>query len=191
VPAAAIGFWSLVSRSRRAGLTRVALLLSVIAVLQVEVGIGTVLLRLQQFGAGRYEPVPVQVLAAIRELPPPAKVAYRCANNEEISYWVPRLLAVGVRGEHPMIPLCFETDSFSEFSGGARDPATASPLFRSAPQLHLFPNASANPRPDDVAAWMRAQGIEYIYADLRHPNTLVPEAHVLTQVGDFSLLQLP
>jgi hypothetical protein len=191
VPAAAIGIWSLVSRSRRARFTRVALLLSIIAVLQVEVGIGTVVLRLQQFGAGRYDPVPVQVLAAIRELPPPAKVAYRCANNEEISYWVPRLLAIGVRGDHPIIPLCFETDSFSELTGGTRDPATASPLFLSAPQLDLFPSPSANPRPDDVAAWMRAQGIEYIYADLRHPNTLVPEAHVVTQVGDFALFELP
>jgi len=38
---------------------------------------------------------------------------------------------------------------------------------------------------------MRRQGIEYIYADAKHPNTLVPDAVPVASTGDVVVLRLP
>ena len=46
-------------------------------------------------------------------------------------------------------------------------------FFKWAPQQVLYPTASAKPTSTEVAAFLKANGIDYIYADDRHPNTLV------------------
>jgi len=66
-----------------------------------------------------------------------------------------------------------------------------SPLFQSAPQRSLYPDSSAKPSSDSVAAFLKAHGIDYIYADAAHPNTLVSEATTVASAGEFQLLRIP
>jgi hypothetical protein len=55
----------------------------------------------------------------------------------------------------------------------------------------LYPNATARPSPAEVAAFLKAHGIHYIYADGRHPNSLVPEAILTAASGDQQVLRIP
>ena len=67
--------------------------------------------------------------------------------------------------------------STASSSGGQKSADIENPLFHLAPQRALYPDAKARPSPESVAAFLKANGIDYIYADAMHPNTLVPEAH--------------
>ena len=63
--------------------------------------------------------------------------------------------------------------------------------FDLAPQRELYPDASARPSSAAVAAFLKKHGIEYIYADERHPNTLVTDAVPIATSGDAMVLRVP
>jgi hypothetical protein len=44
---------------------------------------------------------------------------------------------------------------------------------------------------ESIVAFLGAHGIDYIYADAMHPNTLVPDAAPVTSGGGVQVLQLP
>ena len=190
-PAAAIASWSL---WRRAGLARrrtLRIVLAALFLVQIEVGLVSSVLRLQRFGPGNYEPVPLALIAEMRMLPAEAKIAYSCGNAEELAYWLPRLLAISVHSERPFIPMCFQTDSFAPLIGGAQTVDSPSPLFATAPQLTLYSNGTREPTRDAVVAFMKRHGIEFIYSDRAHPNRLISDAEELATIGDFRLFRVP
>ena len=87
--------------------------------------------------------------------------------------------------------MCFETDFFGQLVGGEKSADKENPLFQWAPQRALYPDATARPSPEDVAAFLKANGIEYVYADTMHPNTLVPDARPAITSGPVQVLRLP
>ena len=42
-----------------------------------------------------------------------------------------------------------------------------------------------------MVAFLKANGIDYIYVDAMHPNTLVPDAVPIATSGDTQVLRLP
>jgi hypothetical protein len=191
VPAAAIAVWSLQSRSRAAGHPLWAFTIIVLCVAQITLGAGLSTLRLQQFGPASYPPVPVQFLAVIRRLPTEAKLAYFCRPAEELAIWEPRLLSIGAHTSRRIVPMCFQSEFLGVLNGTAMSRDVMSPFFEFAPQRALYPDSSANPSADSVAAFLRIHGVDYIYADEAHPNTQVPGATLVTALGQFLLFRLP
>jgi hypothetical protein len=189
--AAAIGVWSLWQRLRAAKRSMFGIVVATVFLLQLAASLPFAVLRLQIFGAHDLQPVPVEMIAAMRQLPGDAKVAYSCNSIEEVAYWDPRLLAVGVHAGRRMVPMCFEADLLSTMVGGELSAEVESPLFRTAPQRALYPAASSRPSSHAVAAFLHSQGIDYIYADKAHPNMLVPDAVPLDTPGEFALLRIP
>lgn len=190
-PVAAMAAWSLWMRLRAAGRRSLALVVILLCFTQIEFAASLGILRLQRFGPGNYEPVPLGLLATIRGLPTDAKIAYACQPGEEQSVWDPRLLAIGAHTDRRIVPMCFESDALRQLVGGDPTLDVMSPLFLSAPQRALFPTSSARPSADAVVAFMQANGIDYIYADRVHPNALVPNATPVAAVGEFQLLRVP
>lgn len=189
-PAAACALWVVLRRAKATRHRLVVVGLVVLVVMQLEIGVVLGTLRLQRFGPGNFEPVPLSVLAAMRALPKDARIAYSCEPLEEVSYWDARLLSIGVHADRRMVPMCFEADSFGPLVGAKRS-LEMSPLFVTAPQLALFPDASAQPSPEEATAFLHAHRIGYIYADDAHPNRLVPGATVIAEIGQFRLLAVP
>ena len=64
-------------------------------------------------------------------------------------------------------------------------------MFQWAPQRAVYPTSTAAPSPAAVAAFMKSNGIDYIYVDRAHPNTLVPEAIPVATDGETQVLRLP
>jgi hypothetical protein len=195
-PAAAIAMWTVWSRVRHSGRPLLRMAVASLFVIQLEVGAVQTVQRMQQFGPAYYPPVPLAILDEIRDLPSDAKLAYACGTTQgveywEISYWDPRLLAIGVHASHGIIPMCFEADAFAHLVGGPIDPKAESPLFLTAPQRAIYPSASSRPTPADVNWFLQSHGIGYIYADDSHPNTLVPDAVLIAQAGQFMLFRVP
>ena len=87
--------------------------------------------------------------------------------------------------------MCFEADFFGQLVGGQRNAEIENPLFKWAPQRALYPDATARPSPASVAAFLKANGIDYLYADTMHPNSLVPDAIPVTTSGEVQVLRLP
>jgi hypothetical protein len=54
----------------------------------------------------------------------------------------------------------------------------------------LFPTVGSRPTSDEVRQFLLAEGIAYIYADARHPNTLVADATPVAVDGDFQLREI-
>ena len=131
------------------------------------------------------------MLDAIRTLPPDAKVAYACQPLEEDGFWYPSEGALAAHTGRDLVPMCFEAETFPRLTGATLSPDIPSPLFRWAPQRTLYPTASTVPSASDVAAFLRDNGIDYIYADPLHPNTLVHGAIPIAQSGDAQLLRIP
>ena len=50
---------------------------------------------------------------------------------------------------------------------------------------------NARPSAAEVAAFLEANGIDYIYADAMHPNTLVPDAILVATSDGVQVLRLP
>lgn len=190
-PIAAGSLWTLVLRARDTGRRALSLGLVALLMLQLLVGSVTTILRLQGFGPGDYEPVPVSVLAAIRALPPDARVAYPCQPMTEVTIWTPRLLAYDAHTGRRMVAMCFQADQMGRLVGAPDDPTVESPFFRMAPQREVYPTADARPTPEAITAFLRRHGIEYLYQDAVHADTLVPGAVVVHQDGGFRLLRLP
>jgi hypothetical protein len=190
-PVAAIAVWSLLQRLQTAGRRRLALIVVALLVVQLEVGVATTTLRLQRFGPHDYPPTPVALLDAVEALPADAKLAYSCRPFDEFAFWLSKLLSIDAHTGRRMIPMCFEADFLGIPDGVPLSPDVMNPLFTWAPQRALYPDASAMPSPAEVAAFMRAHDIGYIYADPGHPNTLVPDARVVASVDGFEVLELP
>jgi hypothetical protein len=191
VLAAAVGMWSLWQGLRSNGHSLFAIVVGTLFVLQLQAGALFALLRLQIFGAHDFQPVPVALVEAIRGLPVDAKVAYSCVSTEEVSYWDPRLGAIGVLGGRRIVPMCFEADVLSSMVGAELSAEVESPLFQTAPQRILYPTASSKPSSNAVTTFLRSHGIDYVYADEAHPNTLVPGAIPVMTAGAFGLLRIP
>jgi hypothetical protein len=57
-------------------------------------------------------------------------------------------------------------------------------------QRALYPDATFQPTKASVVEFLKANGIEYIYADAMHPNTLVPDADPVISSGPVQALHL-
>jgi hypothetical protein len=170
---------------------RLALALVVVCTIQIDVGVLTTLIRLQQFGPHDYDPIPVSVLSDVSNLEPNARVAYSCRPFEEVAFWDPRLVSIDAHSGRRVVPMCFEASPFVHMTGGVQSQDAVSPLFRDAPQLEIYPDAQARPTPEAVAAFMKRHGIGYIYVDDGHPNNLVPDAVPISVSGSSQLLRIP
>jgi hypothetical protein len=190
-PVAAVAIWMIVRDLDRASRHAVALGLALVTVIQIEVGVLTTVVRLQEFGPHDYPAIATSLLDAIRGLPADAKVAYSCQPREELAFWNPRLEAITAHTGRPIMPMCFQAEFFPAMNGVPDSLDTASPLFEHAPQRSLFPTAAARPSSDQTTSFLRSNGIDYIYADARHPNSLVPSAVPVIEAGGASLLRLP
>ena len=190
-PVAAVAVWSIWLRLRAKGRTRVAAALLVLCALQIEFGMSLGVVRLVSFGPGKYQPVPVAILDGIRNLPPEAKLAYACQPFEEDGFWYPSEGGLDAHTGHDLVPMCFQAETFPRLTGATISPDIPSPFFQDAPQRRLYPTSHAVPSESDVASFLRENGIDYIYADALHPNSLVSDANVIAESGDARLLQIP
>jgi hypothetical protein len=189
-PVAAVAVWWLLERWRAAGHRQWIVVAVVLCLLQLEVGLVLGVTRLQ----GRSEvaePIPVAVLDAIAQLPADAKLAYACQEFEEISFVNSKLLGIDAHTDRRVVPMCFEADVNGPLLGATVDATIADPGFASAPQATLYPDSTARPSPAEVTAFLEAHGIDYIYADADHPNTLVPDAVPVASSAGFEILRLP
>lgn len=192
-PLAAIAVWSLVRGLRRMRNARLALaVVAILLALQLSLGAASTVTRLQQFGPRLgHEATSVSLLAAIRQLPQDAKLAYSCRSLAEISFVDTSLLSIDAHTGHRVIPLCFQADVFGILDGAPISMQTPASDFHDAPQRALFPNAAADPSPAAVVAFLRLHNIDYIYADATHPNVLVPNALLVARSGDETVLRVP
>jgi hypothetical protein len=87
--------------------------------------------------------------------------------------------------------MCFEAEVLSTYIGAAPSETVPNLFFRWAPQSQLYPVAGFSPSSEAVASFMKVHGIDYIYADRGHPNTLVEDAVPIATSGDAQLLMLP
>jgi hypothetical protein len=131
------------------------------------------------------------ILAAIEDLPTDAKLAYACLPLEEASFWDAQLLGINAHTGRHVVPICFEAETFGAMTGTPMSPDVPSPLFVHAPQRALYPTWDSRPSPASVAAFLKANGIDYIYADALHPNTLVPDAIPIATDGETQVLRIP
>ena len=190
-PVAAVAVWSVWLRLRATGRTRLAVAMLVLCTLQIEFGIGLGIVRLASFGPGKYPPVPVAILEAIRDLPPDAKLAYACLPLEEAGFWSPSEGGLYAHTGRNVVPMCFQAETFPILTGAAISPDIPSPFFQRAPQRELYPTSGAVPSPESVASFLKAKGIDYIYADALHPNSLVPGAVQVATSGETQVLRVP
>lgn len=190
-PVAAVAARSVWVRLRATGHLRLATAVFVLCALQLGSGVTLGVLRLWRFGPGNYPPVPVATLAAIRSLPTGAKLAYACLPFEEVAFWDAELVGIDAHAGRRIVPMCFQADTFGLINGTPLSPDRPSPLFRSAPQRALYPDAAGKASTASVVAFLKANGIGYIYADTLHPNTLVPDAIPIATNGDTQVLRIP
>jgi hypothetical protein len=190
-PVAAIAVRSLFERLQATHHLRLAAGLVVLCGIQLAVGVLSATLRLQQFGPHDYEPMPVSLLGAIDRLPPNARLAYSCQPLDESGFGVPQLLSIDAHTARRVVPMCFEAELLSTLIGAPRSAEVPNLFFASAPQRALYPDAATDPSSVAVAAFLKNHGIDYIYADARHPNSLVEDAVSIAQVRDAEVLRVP
>lgn len=190
-PVAVIAAWTVLGRLREKGHFRLALGLFALCLLQIELGTAFGLQALQRFGPHEYPPISMDLLAAIRQLPPNAKLAYACGPFEEVGFAGSRMLSINANTDRRVVPMCYEAERLSEFLGAELSLEVPNAFFKWAPQRALYPDASANPSSEEVADFLRAHGIEYIYADKQHPNTLVEFAVLVASGGEAQVLRIP
>jgi hypothetical protein len=191
-PVAAVAVWSIWTRLRATtGRARPALGLLVLCGLQIELGVGLAVGRMQGFGPGSYPPVPVQMLTAIRSLPADAKLAYACRPMEEVAFWTAGLLGIDAHTGRRIVPMCFEAEALGELTGTEMSQDVPNPLYQWAPQRTLYPDSSTLPSATSVLAFLKANGIDYIYADTLHPNSLVPAAVPVATTDSAQILRIP
>jgi hypothetical protein len=190
-PVAAVAVASIWLRLRASGRRQLAMGMLVLCVAQLEIGIGRGIDKLQFFGPHDYKPIAIEVLASIRDLPQEAKLAYACRPSEEAAFWDARLLGLDAHTGRRIVPMCFEAEVFGVMTGTSMSVSVASPLFQGAPQRELYPDSGARPSPESVVSFLKGHGIDYIYADALHPNSLAPNAIPITTIGDVQLLRIP
>jgi hypothetical protein len=158
---------------------------------QLELGVVLGAVRLQLSGPQDYPPISVSLLGAIRELPADAKLAYACHPFEEIWFGNPRLLSIDAHTGRRVVPMCFAAEVLSTLIGAPRSAQVPNASFAQAPQRALYPDAGAHPSSAAVVAFLKDHGIEYIYADAMHPNSLVADAVPIARSGDAEVLRVP
>lgn len=189
-PVAVAAVWLLVERIRSAGHPGLAVAVITLCAIQLELGIVLGLGRLQG-GSATYEPIPVSILQAIVRLPEDAKVAYACQPLEEISFVNSKLLGIDAHTGRRIVPMCFQADALAPLFGVERSAQTPDAAFVFAPQATLYPDSTARPPSTAVSSFLKAYGIDYIYADAAHPNSLVTDAVPIATSADFELLRVP
>jgi hypothetical protein len=190
-PVAAVAVWSIWLRLRTTGRARLAVVVLFLCATQLEFGVGLGALRLWRFGPSKYPPVPIAMLAEIRSLPADAKLAYACRPFEEVAFWDAELLGLDAHSGRRIVPMCFQAETFGLIIGTPISLEIPSPLFQWAPQRVLYPDAGTHPSIDSVVSFLKDHGIEYIYADTLHPNTLVPTAIPVATSGETRVLRIP
>jgi hypothetical protein len=137
------------------------------------------------------DPIPVGMLQAVGRPPANAKLAYPCQSFEEISFVNSNLLGIDAHTGCRIVSMYYEADVNGLLFGV--EPSTHVPDagFAFAPQATLYPDATAHPSSLAVSTFLRAHGIDYIYADAAHPNALVADAVPVASIGDSQLLRLP
>ena len=190
-PAAAVAVWSIWRRLRATGHMRLAVAVLVLCGAQMEFGLAMGIVRLQSFGPPGYEPVPEEILAAIRTLPPDAKLAYACLPSEEVAFWEARLIGLDAHTGRRVVPMCFQAEVTGSMTGTPISPDVPGPLFERAPQHALYPDSKADVTATRVAAFLKDHGINFIYSDGLHPNSMVPGAGTVAASGDTSVLRIP
>jgi hypothetical protein len=190
-PAAAVAVWTIWLRLRATGHRLLAVATLVFVGTQLELGVALGVVQLQSFGPHEYPPVPVSIIDWIRNLPPDAKLAYACRPLEELTFWDARLLGIDAHTGRRIVPMCFEADFFGQLIGGLKSVDVPNLSFLRAPQHALYPDSSAQPSAASVTSFLEANGIDYIYADALHPNTLVPTAIPIATSGDTQVLRIP
>jgi hypothetical protein len=189
---AAVAAWELVATLREARRFGLAMAIALLTVIQLEVGVANGLFRLQTFGAQVEElPIPVSLLEAIKQLPTDAKLAYVCKPLDETGFTVPRLLSIDAHTDRRVVPMCFGADVFSTLIGAQKSAQVPNSSFSSAPQRDLYPDASADPPSAAVVAFLKAHGIDYIYVDVWHPNSIVTDAVVIARSSYAEVLRVP
>jgi hypothetical protein len=191
MPIAAVAVRVLWVRLRETGHLRLAAALAVVCVIQLELGAARGLTALQYSGPRDYPPIPVSLLGAIEQLPSDAKLAYACGQLEETGFAGSRLLPIDAHTGRRVVPMCFEADVVSSLLGATPSVLVPNPFFEWAPQRALYPNSTARPSSTAVAAFLKDHGIDYIYADAKHPNSLVVDAVPIATDGDAAVLRIP
>jgi hypothetical protein len=189
-PAAAVAVWTIWRRLRESGRARLTVVAVVLCATQLEAGAFFSIGRLALFGPNDHPPAPLSILEAMRDLPPNAKLAYACHQTEEAAFWDAHMLGLDAHTGRRVVPMCFQAETFGLMTGTPISPDVQSPLFIWAPQRMLYPTSQAQPSASDITAFMKANGIDYIYVDGVHPNALVPDAIPIATSGDTRLLQL-
>jgi hypothetical protein len=87
--------------------------------------------------------------------------------------------------------MCFEAEYLTGYVGADLSLEVPNTFFKWAPQQVLYPNASAKPSSAEVASFLKANGIDYIYADEKHPNSLVSDAVPIATGGNGRILRIP
>ena len=189
--AAASAAWIVLSRLRERGRLRLAFAGFLLCTWQLQIGAVSAVHRLYQFGPHDYDAIPEAILTAIAATPPDAKIAYVCQAGEEVAFWDPRLVSITAHTGRRVIPMCFQSEVFGFLNGVAVPPDIPSPLFEHAPQSTIYPHHGAQPSDAVIAAFMKDHGIEYIYVDRIHRNSLVPDAVRVAASGEFEVLRVP
>ena len=191
-PVAAIAVRDLWEHLRATRHLRLAFGLVVLCVVQLDFGVVAGIIRLQSFGPYAIQPsIPVKLLDAIRRLPSNAELAYACQPFEEVAFGTPRLISIDAHTSRRVVPMCFTAEVVTVLTGGNMSDQVPSLYFQVAPQRALYPNVTARPSSAAVTVFLRDHGIDYIYADSRHPNSLVDDAIPIVVVGDFEILRIP
>ena len=191
-PIAAIAVRSLWQQLRRSRRPWLATALAGICVVQMQAGAALTEVRLQGFGTQfRLDPIPTIVLDAVRELPVDAKLAYACKPLSESGFAVSELLTIDAHTNRRVVPMCFEAEVLSTLVGAPRDETVMNLGFLYAPQSAIYPAPGADPSSATVVAFLKDHGIDYIFADAKHPNTLVADAVPIVTSGTATLFKLP
>ena len=185
-PMAAVAIVAVARHFRALGTPRRRLVLSALVILQLEISAFTALLRLEEFGPSGDEQIPVSVLDRIRSLPASAKLAYACRPATELGYWQAELGGIYAHTGKRVLPTCFQFEGLT-WAASADVPSAA---FLASPLGRIFPTVGSRPTSDEVRKFLLSEGIAYIYADARHPNTLVADATPVTVDGDFQVLEI-
>jgi hypothetical protein len=133
----------------------------------------------------------VEALAAIRELPDDAKMAYACRPFEIVAPWDASLVALDASTGVRMVPMCFMADVQRDLLERPLEEGFVSPFFLHARQRALYPDADARPSRAAITAFLNANGIHYIYADSSHPNSLIPDAVSVFTMDGVTVARVP
>ncbi|HUQ77864.1 MAG TPA: hypothetical protein VM427_03185 [Patescibacteria group bacterium] len=190
-PVAAVAVWVLVKRLTETRHAPLATGLVIVCLLQLELGAPRVMFQLLGFAPSDHEPISIGLLQEIRRLPADAKLAYSCEPFGEVAFGTPGLLSIDAHTDRRVVPMCFMAEFPSTLLGAERSEQVVSQFFKGAPQLELYPDATAVPSPAAVAAFLKKRGIEYIYVDSRHPNALVNDPVSIAKAADVEVFRFP